>query len=154
MVCFSRRFVLLAAAGIAASAVSDAPGWADDAPPSGMRVALGGYDPVAYFTDGHPVKGTQEFWSVFDNAVYFFRNGEHRAIFSAAPDRYAPQYAGFCAMSMSHGMKMEADPEAWIISDDKLFVFFAKDGIPGFKEEPKIIVGKADANWRALRTSP
>ena len=81
--------------------------------PSGRRIAIGGYDPVAYFTDGQPQKGSEAFWFAFDDAVYLFKNADHRATFAADPERYAPQYAGFCAGGVSKGYKVEPDPEAW-----------------------------------------
>jgi hypothetical protein len=85
------------------------------------RIALDGYDPVAYFTDGRPVKGSQEFTFAFDDAVYYFKSAEHRAMFAADPDRYAPQYSVYCTISVSMGKKVHADPEAWIISDGEAF---------------------------------
>ena len=77
----------------------------------GMRVAISGYDPVAYFTDGHPVKGSPAFSFPFDGAVYYFASAEHQKLFTADPDRYAPYYSGYCAVGVSVGMKLEADPE-------------------------------------------
>src|SRR6185436_4475790 len=84
-------------------------------PPSGERVALNGYDPVAYFTDGRPAKGSPEFSASFDGTAYQFKNAQHRAMFVADPDRYAPQYKAYCANTISRGAKMEVDPEAWVI---------------------------------------
>jgi YHS domain-containing protein len=119
-----------------------------------IRIALDGYDPVAYFTDGHPVKGSQEFTFAFDDAVYYFNSAEHRAMFAADPDRYAPQYSGYCAVSVSIGKKVHADPEAWIISDGKLFVFGGKEGVPMFAQDSVAIVRQADAKWPTVRNSP
>src|SRR5437667_12204259 len=101
--------------------------------PSGRRVAIGGYDPVAYFTDGQPLKGSEAFWFAFDDAVYQFTSAEHRAQFAADPERYAPQYAGFCAGGISKGYKIEPDPEAWAILNGKLYLFQYKDRVPAFK---------------------
>jgi hypothetical protein len=118
------------------------------------RIALDGYDPVAYFTDGRPVKGSQEFTFAFDDAVYYFKSAEHRAMFVADPDRYAPQYSGYCAISVSMGKKAHADPEAWIISDGKLFVFAGKGGVPKFAQDSATIIRQADAEWPTVRNSP
>ena len=60
-----------------------------------QRIALSGYDPVSYFTAGRPEKGSPEFAAPFDDATYWFKSAEHRAMFLADPDRYAPQYSGF-----------------------------------------------------------
>jgi hypothetical protein len=121
--------------------------------PAGRRVALGGYDPVAYFTDGQPQKGSEAFWFAFDDAVYLFKSAEHRAAFAADPERYAPQYAGFCAAGMSKGYKTEPDPEAWAILNGKLYVFQLKDRVPGFKQDTAFI-DKANSNWPGLKDAP
>jgi len=118
------------------------------------RIALDGYDPVAYFTDGRPVKGSEEFTSAFDEAVYYFKSAEHRAMFAADPEHYAPQYSGYCAIGVSMGKKLHADPEAWAISDGKLFVFHSKGGMPRFAQDSAAIVEKADTNWPTVRNSP
>ena len=118
------------------------------------RIALDGYDPVAYFTDGHPILGSQAFAFDFDDAVYYFKSAEHREMFVTDPDRYAPQYSGYCAISVSIGKKVHADPEAWVISDGKLFVFGAKSGVPMFEKDSAAIVNQANANWPTVRNSP
>src|SRR5947209_11049708 len=100
----------------------------------GTRVALQGYDPVAYFTDGKPQKGTADFNASFDDTTYWFKNAEHRALFVASPDRYAPQFDGYCAIMVSRGGKYEADPEAWAIADGRLYVFSSKESMPLFRQ--------------------
>src|SRR5688572_28512084 len=93
-------FALVAAAGLVVSTSAHAA-----EPPAGRRIALSGYDPVAYFTDGKPAKGAREHWHAFDDAVYLFRSAAHRNQFAAQPERYAPQYAGYCAGGVSKGYK-------------------------------------------------
>jgi len=128
---------------------------AADAPASGgKRVALGGYDPVSYFTDGRPEKGSAEYSASFDDATYWFRSTEHRALFVGDPDHYAPQFNGYCAIMVSRGEKYEADPQAWSISGGKLYVFAAKDGVPLFQQQTASIIEKAAANWPELRKQP
>jgi hypothetical protein len=124
-----------------------------DAPPAGRRIALRGYDPVAYFTEAQPQKGSEAFWFAFDDAVYLFKSAEHRAAFAADPERYAPQYAGFCAGGVSKGYKTEPDPEAWAVLNGKLFVFELKERVPMFKQDAAFI-DKADANWPTLKDAP
>jgi hypothetical protein len=125
-----------------------------DTPPAGRRIALSGYDPVAYFTDGRPEKGSDAFWFAFDDAVYLFRNAEHRGMFAADPERYAPQYSGFCAAGVSKGYKTEPDPEAWVIANGKLYVLMLKERVPDFKKDTAAFVDKADANWPDVRNGP
>ena len=123
-------------------------------PVRGKRVALKGYDPVSYFTDGKPEKGSSEFTASFDDTTYWFKNAEHRATFVADPDRYAPQFDGYCAITVSRGGKYEPDPEAWVVADGKLYVFSEKRGVPMFKQHHADIVAQANAKWPALHAQP
>jgi len=90
---------------------------------SEVRVILKGHDPVAYFTDGKPVKGSAAISYDWDDGRYYFANAKNRDLFKADPDRYAPRFAGYCTGSMSRGVRNEGNPEAWIIADGKLYVF-------------------------------
>ena len=119
--------------------------------PAGRRIAIGGYDPVAYFADGGPHKGSETFWFAFDDAVYLFKSAEHRARFAADPERFAPQYAGFCAGGVSKGYKVEPDPEAWAILNGKLYLFQFKDRVPMFRQKIAQIEAQANANWPAVK---
>ena len=119
----------------------------------GQRVALKGYDPISYFTDGKPEKGSSEFTFAFDDTTYWFKSAEHRDKFASDPERYAPQFDGFCALQLSRGLKVEADPEAWTITNGKLYVFSGKGGVPKFQEQPVAIAEKASENWHQLRTA-
>jgi hypothetical protein len=88
-----------------------------------VPLAIKGYDPVAYFTTGSPARGLPEFEYEWDEHRYRFTRTEHRELFKANPVRYAPQFANFCAMALSKGELVEADPENWLIADGKLYVF-------------------------------
>lgn len=149
-----RRVFLLSAVSAAVVILNAEFDPADASPPAGRRIALSGYDPVSYFVDGAPQKGAEAHWFAFDDAVYLFRSPEHRAMFAADPERYAPQYAGFCAAGVSKGYKTEPDPEAWAIVNGKLFVLKYKERVPDFKRDTAGYVDKADANWPKLRDSP
>lgn len=87
------------------------------------RVILKGHDPVAYFVDGKPVKGSPAISYEWDEGVYHFANARNRDLFKADPDRYAPRFAGYCTGSMARGVRAEGNPDAWIIADGKLYVF-------------------------------
>jgi hypothetical protein len=123
---------------------------AEDATKS-SRIVLGGYDPVSYFTEGKPGKGLAELSASYDNGTYWFKNADHRAMFIANPDRYAPQFGGLCAIDLSHGIKTEPDPEAWTIVDGKLYVFSDKRGLPVFAEQGPSIVEAAAKNWPTVK---
>jgi YHS domain-containing protein len=114
------------------------------------RVVLKGHDPVAYFTDGKPVRGKPDISYDWDEGRYYFANAQHRDMFSSDPERYAPQFGGYCTGSMSRGVRNEGDPDAWIISDGRLYVF----GAVKFKEmaenDPAYLPSKlpgATRNW-------
>jgi YHS domain-containing protein len=113
---------------------------------SSPRVALKGYDPVSYFTDGKPKQGSKEFSFAYDDAIYWFKSAEHRDKFSSDPEHYAPQFDGYCAVQLSRGRKVEADPEAWTITNGKLYVFSGKPGIPKFQQQTAEILQKANEN--------
>jgi YHS domain-containing protein len=118
---------------------------------SGVRVALRGYDPVSYFTDGRPEQGLEQFSASFDDDTYWFTNEAHRAMFVANPEAYAPQYKGHCAISVSRGVIAEPNPEAWIIADGKLYVFQAKMGVAMFQKQTATILAGAAENWPKLQ---
>jgi hypothetical protein len=86
-------------------------------------LAIKGYDPVAYFTSGSPARGLPEFEYEWDEYRYRFTSAEHQELFKADPVRYAPQFENFCAMALTRGELDEANPENWLISDGKLYVF-------------------------------
>jgi len=147
----SRRTVALSALGFGLA--WPVFGYANDAgPPAGRRIALSGYDPVAYFEGGQPAKGSREFWYGFDDVIYVFRSAEHRAKFAADPERYAPQYSGYCAGGISKGYKAEPDPEAWLVANGKLFVFEFKDRVPFFRSNIEEVAAKANANWPTVKS--
>jgi hypothetical protein len=118
-------------------------------PVSGKRVALRGYDPVGYFVDRRPVQGLPQYWYEFDDTIYLFANAEHRAAFVADPDRYAPQYRGYCAMAISFGQLDEGLPNVWEILDGKLFVFGKVTGVQDFDADQAGFTARGKANWAA-----
>ena len=97
--------------------------FAQDKSAAPLRVVLKGHDPVAYFTEGKPVKGVPEIAYDWDGERYLFSSAANRSKFVADPDRYAPRFSGYCTGSMSRGVRAEGNPEAWIIADGKLYVF-------------------------------
>src|SRR5262249_42918361 len=89
------------------------------------RLSISGDDPVAYFTDGKPVQGKSEFEQLWHRLRWRFASSEHRDLFMRSPDRYAPQYDGYCAMGVSNddaAHKDTVDPEAWAIVDGKFYL--------------------------------
>jgi len=120
------------------------------------RVMLQGHDPVAYFVEGRPVKGSPQFAHDFDGDRYYFASAANREKFAADPDRYAPQFGGYCTGSMSRNIVNEMHPEAWVISEGKLYVF----GQPKFRElalkDPEWLrtrIPLAAVNWQDKRAN-
>jgi YHS domain-containing protein len=89
-------------------------------------VAIEGYDPVAYFTEEKPVKGSAEHFFDWNDARWYFSSAENRALFAADPKKYAPSHAGFCAVSFSAGKFAGMDPLRWKIVDGRLFLGWVK----------------------------
>ena len=115
-------------------------------------LALNGYDPVAYFTEKKPVPGKPELTVRHEGATYRFASAANRDAFAAAPEKYAPQYGGYCAFGMASGYKAPIEPDAWTVVDGKLYLNYNQSvrsrwssDIPGF-------VTKADANWPMVRS--
>jgi YHS domain-containing protein len=110
--------------------------------------AIKGYDPVAYFTDGKPVKGLDSITFSWQGAVWHFANAEHRDLFAAAPAKYAPQYGGWCAYGWSQGYPAKIDPEAWSIVDGKLYLNYNLDVRDDWDKRRAEYIQKADANYQ------
>ena len=127
---------------------------AQTVPPGSDRIALKGYDPVAYFTLSTPTPGTAEYDYVYDGVRYFFANTRHRDMFKANPEKYAPQFGGNCANNMANGQRRESDPTVWVIIGDKLYVFAGTAGAERFRSDAQTAALKAAANWKTLKDSP
>ena len=116
-----------------------------------FSVAIKGYDPVAYFTLGKPARGKQDISHVWDERRYHFVSSEHRELFKADPVRYAPQFPDFCAMSLARGEIEEANPEYWLISDGKLYMFGKPYGPGLFQKDLARNVATANQNRGIIR---
>ena len=113
-------------------------------------LALDGYDPVAYFTDGKPVEGAKEFTVDWNGATWRFASAAHRDEFAKAPETYAPQYGGYCAWAVSQNYTADADPEAWTIVDGKLYMNYNAKVMERWKQDIPGNIAKADGNWPKL----
>lgn len=111
------------------------------------NVAIKGYDTVAYFTDGRAMKGKSEFAATWNEVEWHFANAAHRSLFAENPERYAPQFGGFCASGLSQGKKAVADPEAWTIVDGKLYINFSKGARDRWRKDKAKNIKKAEENW-------
>lgn len=116
------------------------------------RVGLKGYDPVAYFTLSIPTLGVAQYEYVYDGVLYRFANAHHRELFRANPEKYAPQFGGSCAMNMSSGVRREADPTIWVISNGNLYVFAGTGGQSRFRQDTAA-AARASENWKTLKNT-
>jgi YHS domain-containing protein len=114
-------------------------------------LAIKGYDPVAYFTDGKPVEGSADFTFEWEDAKWRFASAEHRDAFAKEPARYAPQFGGFCAWAVSQGYTADIDPEAWKLVDGKLYFNYSPKVQAKWEEDAAGNIAKGEANWPALR---
>ena len=84
---------------------------------------LKGHDPVAYFVVGKHVPGKPGINAEHNGGTYRFASDENRQVFMKNPDRYTPQYGGFCSNGIVYGIAMGGDPDTWTIIDGRLFIF-------------------------------
>jgi YHS domain-containing protein len=113
------------------------------------NVAIEGYDTVAYFTEGKPVRGTQKFSYTWLGSDWYFANEKHRKLFSDNPISYAPQYGGHCADGVAGGeVYVNIEPDVWKIIDGKLYLS-GSDALA--IEAGSDVMAKAEANWPKLR---
>jgi len=115
------------------------------------KIAIEGYDPVAYFTLGEPVKGNEAYEHVWMGARWRFASAEHRDAFAADPERFAPQYGGYCSWAVSQGYTAGIDPKAWRIVDGKLYLNYSPKVQRRWAQNLEATIAKADANWPAIR---
>ena len=111
------------------------------------KVAIHGYDTVAYFTEGEPTKGNDEFEHTWEDAKWQFATATNRDLFKANPDRYAPQYGGYCAYAVANNSTAKIDPEAWKIVDGKLYLNYSKDIQKTWEADQTAFIMAADKNW-------
>jgi len=146
----SRRSFFVAAMLIAAASFATA----DPVNRSRAGLALDGYDPVAYFTDGQAVRGSAAFAHVHEGTTYRFASAAHREAFAADPTRYLPQYGGFCAWAVSRGYTAPTDPLAWRIVDGRLFLNYSRSVQRTWEQDASGNIRKGDTNWPGLRHKP
>ena len=111
------------------------------------KLALNGYDPVAYFVEGKPVKGSASLTSPYQGATFAFATESNRAAFAENPAKYAPQFGGYCALGVTQGYTASGDPLAWKIVDDKLYLNYSKDVAATWSKDIPSNITKGNANW-------
>jgi YHS domain-containing protein len=116
-------------------------------------IAIEGTDPVAYFTEGKPVEGSREFIHEWDGAKWRFASAKNRDLFKANPEKYAPQFGGWCAYAVSQGYTASIEPEAWSIVDGKLYLNYSVSVRKQWQAEIPGHIQKGTKNWPRISKS-
>jgi YHS domain-containing protein len=111
------------------------------------RVMLKGHDVVAYFTQGRHLLGSTQFQSVHEAVTFRFASAEHKALFDAAPQKYLPQYGGYCANGIVYAIPWGGDADSWIIESGKLYIFGGAGSKAAFELDMAANVKLADSYW-------
>jgi YHS domain-containing protein len=112
--------------------------------------AIQGYDPIAYFKENKPVKGSKAFSYVWKDATWYFSSEENLKIFKESPESYAPQYGGYCAYGTSRGYKAPTQPDAWTVFNSKLYLNYNRDVVKTWAAKKEEFITKADENWKKI----
>jgi YHS domain-containing protein len=113
--------------------------------------AIRGYDPVAYFTEGKPVKGDENLVYNWNNASWFFSSQQNLELFKKNPEKYAPQYGGYCAYGLSRGYKAKTVPEAWTIDNGKLYLNYSLGVRDDWNKNRQERIEKANSYWPQIK---
>jgi YHS domain-containing protein len=116
----------------------------------GERVAIHGYDPVAYFVEGGPRKGRADLTVEQGGAIWRFASEANRKRFVDDPRRYTPAYGGYCAYGVSSGYLVKIDPSAWTILNDRLYLNYDLPIRNTWLVDPKRYIAQADRQWPSL----
>ncbi|HTZ03171.1 MAG TPA: YHS domain-containing (seleno)protein [Xanthobacteraceae bacterium] len=147
-----------ARAGLLACLVVMAAGGVPTTPAAGGRVvvdwhtglAIDGYDPVAFFTQGKPVAGRDDYELRLGGVTWRFTNIGNREAFAASPQVYMPQYGGYDPIGVARGLAVPGNPNVWLIIGEKLYLFYSEDRREKFAANPDRVVSPADRAWPAV----
>lgn len=117
------------------------------------KLALAGYDPVAYFTENKAIKGKPSIHASHSGVTYHFATVENHRRFIESPTKYLPAYGGWCATAMAKGEKVEIDPTNFKITNGRLFLFFKAfyaNALKDWNKEEPTLTGKADTHWKSI----
>ena len=150
--CAARRRIVLCAGVMLAAAML----WPNDAAVARSpeiytgivsATAVGGYDPVAYFTDGKPVEGRRDISLTWKGVTWRFANEKNRDAFKANPETYAPQYGGHCAWAVSQGYTAKGDPKHWKIVGGKLYLNYNARVQKDWERDVPGNIANSEKNW-------
>lgn len=110
-------------------------------------IAINGFDPVAYFIDGKPLKGDAAFASDWQGAKLLFASAANKALYDADTEKFSPRYGGYCAYAVSKGATAPTDPDAWTVHEDRLYLNYSVDVRGLWQQDIPGNIRRADANW-------
>lgn len=116
-------------------------------------LAIGGFDPVAYFVEAEGVLGKGDFEYAFSGAVWRFRNEGNRAAFVDNPEVYMPRFGGYDPVAVAREVGVAGNPRLWLIVEDRLYLFYSPEARTAFADNFKTIVEAAARNWPAVQTT-
>lgn len=151
----TRRLILAAALAlpVAAVATSAAVSPAAAAKPEIFAPggkAIRGYDPVAYFTQKKPVKGSDKFTYKWKGATWYFASARHLNMFKRNPNRYAPQYGGYCAYGVAQGYAVKIEADQWAVVNGKLYLNYDRGVQSRWKKDVPGYIKEANKRWPAV----
>lgn len=144
---FSRHLALAVAAAIFTIASMNALAGAFN---ETDEVAIGGFDPVAYMSEQKALAGSAEFTSVYKGSTFRFQSAANRDAFAASPEKFAPQYDGYCAFGVSRGYKAVTAPDAFTVVNGKLYLNYNAEVKAMWSKDVPGYIGKADRNWATV----
>ena len=112
---------------------------------------IGGYDPVSYFTEGRPQRGSGYHVADYKGVTYAFASEEHKDLFEANPEKYTPAYGGWCAYGVAVGKKFVADPEVWKIVNGTLYLNLDRGIQSKWKKDIPGYIKTGNQNWTEIR---
>ena len=115
--------------------------------------ALGGYDPVSYFKNGEPQKGTEAIRTTHRGSIFLFASNSNREEFLAQPEKFSPQFNGFCAYGVAGGYKAKTEPEAFTVLNGKLYLNYDLSVQKKWLKDTKSYIEKGDKNWPSVSST-
>lgn len=120
---------------------------------AGAPLGLHGVDPVAFIDIGNRIEGTATYTAVHDGVAYYFSTEANKQAFEESPERYLPQFGGFCTFGVSVGKKFDGDPRYAAVEDGRLYVFLNEAIFQEFQKDRAGTIARAEENWRRIRST-